>query len=378
MTVQVFRRLPELAEIAESWDNLVFHIAARPPMLSHAWISAFLEFRHPPQIPWLVLGAFDGGHLIGVFPLEERTVNVLGKTTPTFRTPGDAHTFSIDAVLSPGREREVLTAFREKLDDIARGWFALELSLLDHTSLTVPLAYWLPDSIAVSTPHRYAAAVATTGTWEDYIESRSSKFLHRLRKNTRKLEALGEVRFEFLSGSEAKPEHLSRFVSIEASGWKGRAGSAIGENPELMRFYRAVAERLYERGKLEWHFLRVGERDIAGEFAAKAGRTLFTYKIGYDEAFASYSAGSLLKEQTLARAFADEATDAVNFVTYRDWHEPWRPEKRLYSDVCIYPTTLRSRVAGAWPKQIRQSLRGVPGLTTAVTFVRSWGRRKAA
>ncbi len=102
----------------------------------------------------------------------------------------------------------------------------------------------------------------------------------------------------------------------------------------------------------------------------RTGRTLVLWKIGYDEAYAACSPGFLLIGEMLQRAFADPATDAVNFVTDRTWLDSWRPEKHRYVDLWLYPRRLRSLVGGWWPRQARQRLRETPGVKPLLRALR--------
>ncbi|HQL24527.1 MAG TPA: GNAT family N-acetyltransferase, partial [candidate division Zixibacteria bacterium] len=362
----------ELAAIGEAWDELALGAAGRLPMLSYAWVSAHLELRQPAARPWLCLAAFAGQQLAGVLPLEERRLSVLGKTVTALRPPGDAHTRSVDAVVAPGREAEAAEAFYRALEEAVPGWFGLEMPGVEGTSpLIAAAAAGAPARArAAQIPAGLATVRETQGTWDEFFESSSGHFRKHYRQYGRKLAKLGTVEAEFLSGAQAHPEYLERFARLEAAGWKGRAGSAIGADPALTEFYRRLCARLHARRALEWHFLRVGDTYVAGHLAVRTGRTLVLWKIGYDEAYAACSPGFLLIGEMLQRAFADPATDAVNFVTDRTWLDSWRPEKHRYVDLWLYPRRLRSLVGGWWPRQARQRLRETPGVKPLLRALR--------
>lgn len=72
----------------------------------------------------------------------------------------------------------------------------------------------------------------------------------------------------------------------------------------------------------------------------------------------------------MARAVADPDTDAVDFITERAYHEEWRPQARPIYHLWVYPSRPMSVVAGAWPKQIRQGLRQVPGMAKLARVIR--------
>jgi hypothetical protein len=51
-------------------------------------------------------------------------------------------------------------------------------------------------------------------------------------------------------------KELSRFVTIEESGWKEKKGTSILRSPDLLTFYSALTQQLAKAGWLEWHFLK--------------------------------------------------------------------------------------------------------------------------
>ena len=87
---------------------------------------------------------------------------------------------------------------------------------------------------------------------------------------------------------------LEEFLHLEASGWKGRTGTAFLCRPGHDRFFRELSQGFAEQGRLMFLSLQVGTRVLAQSTALIGGRGLFGFKKAYDEAFARWSPGSLL------------------------------------------------------------------------------------
>lgn len=371
MSFRVFRRLSELALLADDWDDLVFRVTGRPPITSYAWVASLLEHQLEDSDSLLCLAAYEGDSLVGIMPMGEHRTNVLGRPAVQLTQPGRPRNNCIDAVIRPGYEGKVLAGFRDALEEEAPGWFGLELLWVDHDSpLLQPETTFGPRCITVCHAAGKASVVDTSITWEVFAAKLGRNLRKQIKRAYSRITETVEVRTEFLSGEDARPECLDRFMAVEASGWKGQARSAIAANARVMQIHRSLCLRLHRRGMLEWHFLKLGDRDIAAHMAVRSGRTLFLYKIGYDEAFSRYSPGVLLRELTMARAVADPDTDAVDFMTERAYHEEWRPNKRPVYHAWVYPMRPLSIVAGAWPKQIRQGLRKVPGMGRLAQVIR--------
>lgn len=89
------------------------------------------------------------------------------------------------------------------------------------------------------------------------------------------------------------------FLTIEASGWKGKAGTALASRAGDAAFYREVAARFGASGRLRLYTLEAGGKTLAMQTNLCAGRYMFDWKAGYDERFASYGPGAQLQLRVL-------------------------------------------------------------------------------
>lgn len=92
-----------------------------------------------------------------------------------------------------------------------------------------------------------------------------------------------DARFVLLEAPADLDRELDRFLAVEASGWKNRAGSAIACRPDTLAFYRALARVFHARGQLALSALLFGDRVVAADFSILHGRRLFSLKAGFDE-----------------------------------------------------------------------------------------------
>ena len=104
--VHVVTSLDQLGEHAEAWDRLAMASADRLPMLSHAWVSSFLEHRTVDGSPWQCFFAYDGAELVGVLPLVGARAGVL----PRMQGPADSHTASAYPLLAADAAPSTLVA----------------------------------------------------------------------------------------------------------------------------------------------------------------------------------------------------------------------------------------------------------------------------
>jgi CelD/BcsL family acetyltransferase involved in cellulose biosynthesis len=94
------------------------------------------------------------------------------------------------------------------------------------------------------------------------------------------------------------------FMRLEASGWKGRAGSALVCREDDRRFVAAVFAEAFRRDRLRITGLNLDGRPLARHIMLSAGEGAFTFKIAYDETYEKCSPG-ILGEVDNVRQFLD-------------------------------------------------------------------------
>jgi len=149
-----------------------------------------------------------------------------------------------------------------------------------------------------------------------------------LRRQWRRLSETGAVLFTAATEPSAVAAALEDFLALEASGWKGRAGTAIAEDQNLDRFIRTAVSSLAAEGKVSINRILVDGRAIAATIVLRSGRHAWFWKIAYDEAFARFSPGvmltavltdELVENATIART--DSCATANHPMIDRLWRE---------------------------------------------------------
>ncbi len=157
--------------------------------------------------------------------------------------------------------------------------------------------------------HRYGRAMlrsdlSADAYWEAHVRAKKRKELRRLQK---RLTELGDVETRLLGAAEELPHWCSDFLALEASGWKGREGTALACKPEDEAFFRAAAAAAFDAERL--HFLRI---DLSGRAIAmlvnfRHGDGAFSFKIAFDEAMGRFSPGVLIEMANLRAVLDDPA-----------------------------------------------------------------------
>lgn len=187
----------------------------------------------------------------------------------------------------------------------------------------------------------------------------SPNLRRNLRRCRTRLERLGPVSFQFIRDIDSVKDAFELFLVMEASGWKGRRGTALMSEPAVRRFSRTAVGALAQDGACQIGALSSCGRPIAMVvlFGQADGR--LCWKSAYDETFARFSPGLLLM------AFLTEALLSE--------------ESFRIADSCAMPDN--GMVARLWRRRIRigdllvETAPHIPGF--AATKIRESLRRAA-
>jgi hypothetical protein len=95
------------------------------------------------------------------------------------------------------------------------------------------------------------------------------------------------------------------FLKIETNGWKGKQGTALACDEKTAKFAMNAFTGDEANSICRADILMLNGAPIAVSLITLAGRTGFTVKCSYDEAYRSYSAGLLLEIEVI-RSFLSE------------------------------------------------------------------------
>jgi CelD/BcsL family acetyltransferase involved in cellulose biosynthesis len=285
----------DLDSLAYEWEQLAERVDGSP-FLRPGWI-----------LPWLrafgtgkpeAITVRRGDELVAVLPMQRKRGRL--SSAANWHSP----------VFGP------LVADEEARDILLEGLFgagrpSVELSLLHgETDLLSHIDRSARDAgrRVVERPISACPVVDLAGSFEDYEGRLSRNRRKSLRRGRRALEALGNVTFEVHDRVDGLDAELDEIFRVEASGWKGRRGSAIASQPKTARFYSDVAHWAAERGWLRLSTLRLDGRAIACDYTLEFQGSWYSLKSGYDEDYRAYGPGALLLREQLRHCFESGAS----------------------------------------------------------------------
>ena len=155
---------------------------------------------------------------------------------------------------------------------------------------------------------RLRAALNATRDAEELLhDALGAKKLKELRRQRHRLAEHGAVRFDVAHTREQVAAALETFLKLEASGWKGKRGTALIQDAGDAGFVRRAAPALAETGQCEIVTLSAGDTAVAGAIVLRHRDRAFYFKLGIDERFARFSPGVQLTLDLTRHLCADPA-----------------------------------------------------------------------
>lgn len=123
----------------------------------------------------------------------------------------------------------------------------------------------------------------------------SPKQRSSLRRKERRLADEGEVNYRMMAEGDDPMQWIEDFLAVEASGWKGHAGTAMAASESGRAFFVAACQAAHARGQLHMLMLDLDGVPIAMKCNFLSADHAFTFKIAYDETYAKHSPGLLIE-----------------------------------------------------------------------------------
>jgi CelD/BcsL family acetyltransferase involved in cellulose biosynthesis len=288
------RPLTALADIVEPWRRLAAH-AAEPNVFyepGFALAAAPVLGRDVEAI--LVWSADMPRRLVGMFPFRV-TTRRYGVKLPVLM--GWTHPFA--PLGTPLVDPDAVSAAVASFLDHATADAALpKILLLPLLNDSGPAAQALRTAVersggahAAFGRHR-RALLRPAGDAAHYVERAIGKKRHKeFQRLRRRLAESGPIAFEVARSPAAVAAALQDFLTLEAKGWKGAAGTALIQSPELRQFAETAVDALARQGQAGVARLLLGSRPIASIVTLQSGGGAWAWKIAYDESLARFSPG---------------------------------------------------------------------------------------
>lgn len=352
-SVKVLTGLEAMAAIVPSWDDLA--AAAIEP-------NPFYE-------PWLLLPAleafgmvrgfrlvtvWEGERLDAVLPLE-RSRGFKGLPVALLSSWRHRHCLLCTPLVRSEGAAQTLAALIEWLRTDGDGASIVGFQYIpsDGPFNRVLGSVLKAAGIRPSVLGSYARPVLRrTNDGETYVnEFIPRKERQELRRREKRLKEQGMLTPVALKAGDDLGRWIDEFLKLEASGWKGKEGTAMACSEANRRFLTQAFTAAHERGRLEMVGVDFEGKPLGRCTGFIAGEGSYAFKPAYDEAFAKFSPGILAEvarirnlHQLQGVQWMDSFTDANNSMMSRLWKD------RLTVETLVFSTGKAGALAvAAWP-----------------------------
>ena len=155
--------------------------------------------------------------------------------------------------------------------------------------------------------HERASLDATRNADDLLRDALGPKKLKELRRQRNRLAEHGDVIFTIATTPSEIERDLDTFLTLEASGWKAKRGTALAQHEGDAAFVRRAVFDAAARGNCEIVTLNAGETPVASGIVMRHLDRAFYFKMGVDERFAKCSPGVQLTLDLTRHLCADPA-----------------------------------------------------------------------
>jgi len=177
----------------------------------------------------------------------------------------------------------------------------------------------------------------------------------------------GDVRFEVVTTGRRLKQALEVFYRLEASGWKGRSGTAVTQRSQVKRFY----DGLVDRAEVWIPILTVCGDPVAAYVLRVSGHTIFALKTGYDQTYSKYAPGLLLTSRVI-RYGLEHGMEMLDLMADKSrWKADWAREVRPHYELLLFAPTPTGRYAYWVRYGMRQQAKRLPGAARLARWLRA-------
>lgn len=334
----------QFATLAAEWDVLLPEDAR--PFDLHCWYSNWWEaFGDPYELAVCTLRS--GNELVAVAPLARDGAEL--------RALANAHS----SVFRPlARDSEALQSLMEEV-------MSQDASRLEMTALPTddPCASLLESGLDdapmrfVLEPGAVSPIVDTNGDFDEWRKGSKPRWGAPLERFRRKMGRDHEAELSIVEPPDDLEAELEDGFRVEASGWKGEAGTAIISDPSTLAFYSGLARAFNERGELRLSRIALDGETAAVDLCLLHRSRLYLLKTGFDERFRRLAPGLVMRLSIIERCFELDLDAHELLGDDSEWKRKFATSDRSHLNVQAFAGGPEGYARYVYRKKLRPVLR---------------------
>jgi CelD/BcsL family acetyltransferase involved in cellulose biosynthesis len=257
-----------------------------PLFVLPSWLSVWTQVFGTGGNELFIRTVRQDGDVIGVAPLMRRgdTAIFIGDTSVCDYQ---------DFIVQPGREIDCCGAL---LDDLKEsGVRELDLAHLRPDSVIITALAPLAEHRGCGVTRSQEAVsyeMDLPGSFDDYIESLTTKQRHEVRRKLRRISEFGNVEYRSVTDGAAVPAAMDGFFRMFV---ESRRDKADFMTERMKSFFIRLADTMAKSGLLNLGILELDSHPVAQIMCFDYNNSIYLYNSGYDPDYTSLSAGLLSK-----------------------------------------------------------------------------------
>ncbi len=310
MEVQEINNIGDLAPLRDAWWELLRVTTDATFFHTPEWLEAYWEHYGRGQ-KLRVFVVRDRGACIGILPLVVRVQRTrLGRLRFLTYPLDDWGSFYGPISANPSAvHREVWSKVVKDHHD----WDLVEPRWIGHrleeaTDLAQQFSTLGMNGHITLTDH--SPAVVFSGSWEDYLASKSSKWRNNLKRWERNLSKSGELTFERhrpnpqSGSSHIRWDLFDECLKVARASWQSQSPDGTTLCHESIRSFLTDVHTAAARvGGIDLNLLRIDDRPIAFAYNYHLHGKLCGLRVGFDAEFGRAGAGNLLYAKVIQDSF---------------------------------------------------------------------------
>ncbi len=346
MNFKLYRSLAGLDELEAQWLALVENASGAQFYQLPQWYRAYLHALIKPDRSLFFVAAFEGETLHFVLPLVQRSIKAYGFDFKVLKSPSHDHMSLVGGLCSNDyllhNNIHSLYQFLRQQNEIQWDWIYFK-KLVENTDV-----HRLVENSRFRNVYEKSYVksyyIDCGHGLDQSLQSLSSKFKRNLRRQQRKAQQLGELKFEILEG-ESLVQYFDDFLALESSGWKGKSNTSIISHPNLVLFYRLLVEYQHKYNRCILNALFLNGELIAAQLGILNGSTMNLLKIAYSEKMSSIAPGNILLNNVIKYCTEQSKIQELCFVTGPKWAQAWKTGERGVYSYLLFNKTIKGRVS---------------------------------
>lgn len=304
-----------------SWEqlpdsaNVLFEQAQKDSLFfSRPWFENFTSIALDEDQMMLACVVAEN-KVLAILPLTQSSGNCLYSLKHRYTT-------HFTLLLADDNQKQVLTCLVQGLSQLPFKGLLLEPIAENDNKLTALQQVMETNGYSCERLFRFYNWIyhVQGQSYEDYIADRPSRLRNTISRKKRKLEREHGYKISLFSGDDV-PQAMSDYYSAYTSSWKA--------NEQYTDFVNGIVDRFSKPGWSRLAVLYVNEQPVAAQLWFVLHGKANIFRLAYDEAWKSYSVGSILTSFLMEYVIDIDKVDEIDFLTGNDaYKQDWMSDRR--------------------------------------------------